>query len=1026
MIRFLPLNAEILRDYGFLEPFPQVWHYLVDTIQFELDLADDGGFNLTWMHDLYPQNDYRPDDRPRTVVWLRRQIRRLQRIRNVDYRAGNPGMPEHEWNLAWEFQKANIQAMTVAASYLEAMENGVTDEAEMRKLQSAITLEQFERDYSHYDPLEWEVDDVEYTTQLCDNADILRFEEHVPVETIKTHYQNVAFSIHPKTRDVVLDLDSTLQIASNYRPQYHEFMIHAAARFLPKVERVIFIGGGDSMLLHELLKYPDLKLVVGLELDQTVVRKSFRYFRSSPHFEDPRVEWWFGDATKSLLLLSQEYWQSFDLVLVDLSETVMSFSVTSQLDVFDALALLLTPDGIMVKNELYMEPMSGTFDYSMDIIYESPVICSQVQVFGSNKVHFLHDPVYDHGIDAYLYNSMHDPITRNNLAHNFRVNNATKQEKCGQLPVLEKLDEQSRSAGIMEIVEVEQVSVALDGSLEDIFLQVIQREGFRPIAAPIFVGGLLLIVMKEGYVLTRMFPEEKYCSLDISLWGRFDKLSVLRKSLTDKLGSGLISRFRVVVGGMYGSDTWTEDRDIIGPQLVQSRNCEIPAHGEALDVTEDLITAAFMESLTLAVVQNITAIVVCRDTEDCLATKLLDKTGIVQKAVKVSACPTFASDDIDAQYVCEIRTTQDIKSQLSNDIANLVVVDASTPFEMFQIMNSILSRDDFRKSSIRRANLMMAWTTDAEKEEYQRFFLDRRRKQEQAYPISRAEILMQVGTKAVEFGIIATEDKHVFHHFAEIESRLRDKFKDFDNVQIELRGIFGGQYQNKFLDEPIEFLQSDYDNAEDYHHYFNQKPLACHTIFQLEEVDDETAMPKESLNIALVKALHAIRLTCTTQQSFTGMGEGGVIMCVNPAVGNAVVVWDGRKHLDISLYLLGDAEQVPNIFLDTFLRHVDNKLKVALRDDMPRGIGRIINFPSDILTPEELQDFYDSLPSRVAPTPGDGEEEEDDDDDDDAGDEFEEIADDEDYEDDDGDDDMDDEDDEESSVDDVDNSLGEL
>ena len=77
------------------------------------------------------------------------------------------------------------------------------------------------------------------------------------------------------------------------------------------------------MLLHEVLKYPTLELVVGLELDQTVVRKSFKHFQSQPHFDDDRVEWWFGDATKSLLLLQEEYWQSFDLVLVDLSETVM-------------------------------------------------------------------------------------------------------------------------------------------------------------------------------------------------------------------------------------------------------------------------------------------------------------------------------------------------------------------------------------------------------------------------------------------------------------------------------------------------------------------------------------------------------------------------------------------------------------------------------------------------------------------------------------------------------------------------------
>lgn len=75
---------------------------------------------------------------------------------------------------------------------------------------------------------------------------------------------------------------------SSYRPHYHEFFAHFPARYLPSIERVIFLGSGDAMLLHEILKYPSLKKVVGLELDQTVTRKSFKHFKTQPHFDDPR------------------------------------------------------------------------------------------------------------------------------------------------------------------------------------------------------------------------------------------------------------------------------------------------------------------------------------------------------------------------------------------------------------------------------------------------------------------------------------------------------------------------------------------------------------------------------------------------------------------------------------------------------------------------------------------------------------------------------------------------------------------
>jgi hypothetical protein len=39
------------------------------------------------------------------------------------------------------------------------------------------------------------------------------------------------------------------------------------------------------------------------------------------------------------VLLHKDYWASFDLVLADLSKTIMPLSVTSELDMFDALGL---------------------------------------------------------------------------------------------------------------------------------------------------------------------------------------------------------------------------------------------------------------------------------------------------------------------------------------------------------------------------------------------------------------------------------------------------------------------------------------------------------------------------------------------------------------------------------------------------------------------------------------------------------------------------------------------------------------
>lgn len=50
-----------------------------------------------------------------------------------------------------------------------------------------------------------------------------------------------------------------------------------------------FPRSGGAMLLHE--NQPNWEKLVGLELDQTITWKSFQYFKTQPHYNDPRVEW---------------------------------------------------------------------------------------------------------------------------------------------------------------------------------------------------------------------------------------------------------------------------------------------------------------------------------------------------------------------------------------------------------------------------------------------------------------------------------------------------------------------------------------------------------------------------------------------------------------------------------------------------------------------------------------------------------------------------------------------------------------
>jgi len=92
-------------------------------------------------------------------------------------------------------------------------------------------------------------------------------------------------------------------------------------------------------------------------------------------------------------------------VLVDLSETVMSNTVTKGLDIMSALSLLLKQDGIFLKNEMYFHSLQNVFQHTVQLHYYGvPLVCSQCMVLGSNSIDFIQTELVDHGVET-----IHEP-----------------------------------------------------------------------------------------------------------------------------------------------------------------------------------------------------------------------------------------------------------------------------------------------------------------------------------------------------------------------------------------------------------------------------------------------------------------------------------------------------------------------------------------------------------------------------------------------------------------------------------------
>jgi spermidine synthase len=337
-------TAEILRDFGFVENYPQRW-FFGRGIMFVLDVDEESGeLEVEWI---------RKKPRKKTLRYLKSRLEQLKEFGDFELESVDPSIPSNELGTIIYYHESLVNAMQHA---LKAMGVEVEDSrCEKDDHSCALAV--------RYDDLSFKEDDLNYAVYTCDTDKSMSYEGWDTIEALHSHYQKIDYVKDPKNDNVCFDISNIIQMCGSYRPHYHEMVVHYTARFLDNIKRVLWVGGGDSMLLHDILKYPSLEFVVGLEIDQVVTRLSFKHLGTQPHFDNEKVQWWYGDAAKSLLMLPEDYFGSFDMVLVDLSETVMSLTVTDGLDIMQALSLLLKPDGIYVKNELYLEQMSDVFDY---------------------------------------------------------------------------------------------------------------------------------------------------------------------------------------------------------------------------------------------------------------------------------------------------------------------------------------------------------------------------------------------------------------------------------------------------------------------------------------------------------------------------------------------------------------------------------------------------------------------------------------------------------------------------------------
>ncbi|KAL7546765.1 hypothetical protein ACHAWF_010098 [Thalassiosira exigua] len=985
----MPMYAtpDRFRDCGIVEGYPQTWHFRSGAdLAFEVDYADDDTGHLAvseWMGE-HPPNQ-------RQMSALRDLLSRLTHAKESILSTPDRH-PSHSTVPRVEFDAISSYVAAMEAAMIVALRQG----DETCEDAATCSLRSFGTRYKSLDDVEHTLyyDDGEGDPPTCDERITMApysdgtFED---VEVIESPYQTLEYVHDESQRNTCLRLDSVIQICDSYRPHYHEMSVHTASRYIEDPKRFLWVGGGDSMLLHEFLKYPNLELAVGLELDQRVTRSAFQHFGARPHFDHPKVQWWYGDATKSLVMLPQEYFGSFDLVVVDLSETVMSFQVTGGLNIMESLTLLLKEDGIFVKNEVYFGEFKKMFPQSVQVHwYDNPFVCSQVMVMGSRGIDFMNPELTDHGVDGHLIHRWRNTDDPYHLYHDFGRNDSPLAV-CDTAMDQKEEAEQTSSPGILLILEAEGASVDLadPSNLKDAVANSLTKEGFAVESSIISVSPdgnhIVLFVLKEGYIVARAMAKHKYCGFDLHFWSGLEKQERAKDALVAAVGadSSSTSVYRIIAGGMFGVSTWEEDKKLRGPQFesicskLREENEKKESRKKAKDGKGSGAEGLQKDHVIIAgdaLAESVSSLVDGEHKKIAMLVGDGAEVGLGDEKTKeriesledvdqvhLLNCPgmhnfnEFLKDAMDTALACETQLKAALQGLSREKKFDVLIIGSSANKHTSSILLKVFaSQYNSIHPSAFEQNILVVSTSPTPGSNAQQwlgpfvqlFKVDAFIHEPATY--SEIAILSGGATKVgIKLQLANNRDEHFLRRLNNTMVALQER----TGYDVEYQMVDGGRYimQEHFNPSRV-YRPDDYDQTGPLTQWKSQQPTGHQIIFQMEPNGKQT----KPLSLDTVRS-HLQRAILRT--GFEGLsidmiedeietpGDGYLLGAFWPG-GSIVVLWDGRNHVDINLFTYQQDKKKADEFDNTF--RMGSGLKTVLRDEQPRGIGKVVSYFSDI------------------------------------------------------------------------------
>jgi len=919
----------ILRDYGFVEQYPRRWNLFGNELMFQLEEKEDHGggtyrgsashLKLAWLGEKGPPGKIQAEE---GLPYL---FGHLRRVKNIDLANIVKNLPsDHEQYTVTEFYSALVMALEHVIWYLEDI---ISDD----NIKSEI-----------YDELD---DKEEYMLSFHeDMCEYERVENYEMIDKFDSFYQEITFWRNEKDDDICMRLDGHLESCERNRAHYHETLVHYAASYIENVKRVMFLGGGDSMILYEALKYPSLELVVGLELDKGVCDRSFKNFETQPHFDNDMVEWWFGDASKSLRLLPEEYIGSFDLILVDLQTDIVAAT-----GIMDMVSLFSNDHGIIIRNEDRGFGTNHPFArHSVDLYSDDvPLFCRQGITMGSNSVDFTTAPRTEHNISTLYYASSAQKNNRFDMWYNYRKMEALEIATETPPKGLDSVKPSpSKPNGILMVLELEKTASEISDS---IISSALEQAGFslKPSqnmssseVTDINSVTTKVFFIDEGYVIARGWPDKRYAAFDIMLWSGYEKMYSAERELAAILGSSTSSSYRIVTSGMTNvKKAYTS----IKPDTCSIYSTNTPDRsGLASKEDSRLAVEASIKTL-LANVASPEVLVLCGDQhQPCSVLDVVQKISGTKALTVIYACPVSESN-----FTCESRIRGSTRALIeAGRRLDSIIIDPETPRQSGQIMNKILGRAELRGQLLADKFVAIGTSIHLSTSSWLRLFMERFRTDFVKYnPSFHAEVYFNDTVSSLGMNIYSSGNPHFYEDLVQVISSTERRTKRSSDVKYVHDGL--NNYVADFSPSRI-FTHGDYDTTSAKEQWKTQQPLGRQTIVQF-KANAEPSEYSNKLRSGLKKVLSLMNIKklilkgATQVREYAEVGDGTVIIALWSEC-SAVVMYDGESQLTLNLFTQQPHEVVHRKFEELFIQSIPS-IDLQLRDTHPRGLGRVISFP---------------------------------------------------------------------------------